>query len=160
MADSMNLEDFDDSPLVPVDPGTARTLDRARKLEKKLLEKVSKKCHSLITRDVKVGDFDWIHVIDINHAPDEPTNLPPLIIIPDAGDPAASLYMTFEGLSQKLYPRRVIVMDWPGSGLSSRSRKDWHGVCGSVEDKRTQSMCDPFFEPMDQCFEDLGISEV
>ena len=57
MADSTDLADFDDVPMSPVDPGTAKTLDRARKLEKQLLAPVIKKCHSLVTKDVPVGGF-------------------------------------------------------------------------------------------------------
>merc|ERR1719401_1510847 len=84
--------------------------------------------------------------------------------------PAAALFMCFPKLSHDLYPRRVVVLDWPGAGLSSRSRFDWAGQQWRVErahhfanenatsaDIDFPSMAEPFFPPLEAALGCLDI---
>jgi len=125
------------------------------KRERRLLSAVSPHCHALNSRNVFLNaeQTRWVHMIELNvetvqgkievpmddaalHGKTSTETLPPLVVLPGFGMPALSFAACLEGFSKLFYPRKVYILDWPGSMLSSRaslSEIEQTGITGTSE---------------------------
>ena len=78
--------------------------------------------------------------------------LVPLVIFPGLGMPTTALSMCYEGLSRRLFPRRVLIVDWAGSGLSARSATavNWRKLRESCDRGEIDHIAGPFAEAFER----------